>query len=204
MATERHYGMWIMAALCVAVVGSEMWVLRENRDLKQRIESKNRPAPSAMVLGATADRTRYEASMLGRCQPFYAAAGSRAARALDVSIYFSLDHDCLSCVSGLVEQWNREVQGPHASRFHVTGYTEVDGTYSEQILTQQLKPAFPIVRVEHISQKLETMGVTFTPVVFVSDPATGRILLTHAPLPAEKGNTAIVERLQKLITPCGA
>jgi hypothetical protein len=198
-----RYGTWALAVLCAALVGSELWVVRENRALQQRIRAATTAGPRVNYLGTKGDRTRYAAGMFGRCRPFYTAAAQAPARTLNVSIYFSLQNDCMSCVQGLVQQWNGELQRAHGAKLEVTGYTEVDGTYEEKQL-QDLKPAFPVVRVEGLKQKLATMGVTFTPVVFVTDPATGRILLTHAPLPEEKSNRAIVEALQALLTPCGA
>ncbi len=207
MSASRPYGAWIFGALVVAVIGSEVVVMRQNAQLRQVVKAQSSIEHRVSFLRTKTDRVLYEASMLGRCQPFFAAAaGTPAAqsRHLEVSVYFSLQHDCLSCVEDLVRQWNAVATAPNRVPVTITGYTQVDDKQDETILTRDLKPAFPVVRVDHLDQKLAATGVTFTPVVFVSDPTTGRILLTYAPLATEKGDRSLVDRLQALVTPCGS
>jgi hypothetical protein len=195
-------GAWLLGVLAAAVVASELYVVKQNGQLRQQINAESAVDRQVKYLRTKTDRTLYEATMQGRCQPFFNVAGPRAARPLSVAIYFSLEHDCLSCVQGLVSQWNEELKGAQGKAFTVTGYTEVDGAQDEKILTRDLRPSFPVVRVEHIEQKLAATGLTFTPVVLVTDPATGRILLTYAPLATEKGDHSLPERLEALLTPC--
>jgi hypothetical protein len=149
-------------------------------------------------------RVLFETSMVGLCQPFFAPGKpDPAARALTVSLYFSLDHDCLSCVKATIDQWNEVLKGPQGPRFRVTGYTDVDGTQDETILEHELKPEFPIVRVEQIEQKLKALGVVMTPVVLASDSVTGRILFASAPTAADKHDRSFVGRMQLLAAQCG-
>ena len=199
------YGKWIIGALVVAVVVSEWFVLRQNAQLRTRMAAESALDRKMKYLGTKTNRTLFEASMFGRCRPFNEPAKAPSdARPFTVSLYFSLDHDCLSCVQEMINQWNGMLKNPQGRQFRVTGYTEVDGTQDETILTRELKPAFPIVRIDHIEQKLKTMGVMVTPVVFVSDGATDRIILTSAPLPTEKSDRSLLQRLQLLLTPCGS
>lgn len=142
-------------------------------------------------------RRAAEAALIGKCRPYFDAVRAMPARPLDVSIYFSLQEDCPSCVEAVIRQWN------HAPGFTVKGYTRVDGTFEEKMLAG-FEPAFPIVRVEGMRQTLDAAGLTFTPAIVVSDPATGRILLTHAPLVSEKSDATVTKRLQLLAAPCGA
>jgi hypothetical protein len=194
---------WLIGALFAAVLISELFIVRQNAQLKLRIQSESSLDKKMKYLRTKTDRTLYEASMLGRCQPFFASAqAAGGSRPLKVALYFSLEHDCMSCVQQLIAQWNDVVKSSKGSQFAVTGYTEVDGLQDEKILNSDLKPLFSIQRVDHIEQKLATLGVSITPVVFVSDAATGRILLTSAPLATEASDRSLPERLQLLLTPC--
>jgi hypothetical protein len=195
-------GAWLIGVMVAAVIASELYVVKQNGQLRQQINAESAVDRQVKYLRTKTDRTLYEATMQGRCQPFFNASGPRAARPLNVAIYFSLERDCLSCVHGLIDQWNDELRSRQGKGFTVTGYTEVDGAQDEKILTRDLRPSFPVMRVEHIEQKLAATGLTFTPVVLVTDPATGRILLTYAPLATEKGDRSLSERLQALLTPC--
>lgn len=185
-----------ISLLLAALAAREIYVARENRQLKQRI------AALATERSTKSERGQYEAGLIGRCRPFHEGAKEQRARLLDVSIYFSLDRDCLSCVKELVDQWNGTMKA--GLPLAVTGYTSVDGTQDEHILTEMLKPEFPVVRVDQIEKKLPAMGVTETPVVLVTDATTGRILFTHAPLPSNKGDRSFVDRVRALATPCEA
>lgn len=206
MSESRSYAAWIAGALMVAVIGSEVVVMRQNAQLRQRVKAQSAVEHRVGLLRTKTDRVLYEASMLGHCQPFYTVASNGApaaqSRRLDVSVYFSLQHDCLACVEELIRQWNAVATAPNRLPVAITGYTQVDDKQDETILTRDLKPLFPVVRVSHLDQTLSATGVAFTPVVFVSDAATGRILLTYTPLATEKGDHSLVDRLQALATPC--
>lgn len=197
------YGKWLIAALCVAVIASEIVVIRQNRQLRQHVVAVDASAKQLNFLRSQSDRTLFESSMTGRCTPF---AGDRSASAstapLEVSIYFSLERDCMSCVEDVVGQWNGALRNPIAKSLVVKGYTEIDGTRARTLLDRDLKPAFPITNVPDIEQKLATSGIPTTPVVFVSDPTTGRILMTYAPRVGEKGDRSLLERLHNVLTPC--
>lgn len=67
---------------------------------------------------------------------------------------------------------------------------------------RSFRPAFPVANVENLGQKLTAMGVKSTPVVFVSDPASGRILFTSSVPPGEKSDPAIAQRIEALAKPC--
>jgi hypothetical protein len=189
-----------IGVLLAAVVGSEVYVVRQNWQLRQRLAASVTAAAAAS--SAKSERTKYESGLIGRCQPFQSSTRgtAAAARLLEVSIYFSLDRDCLSCVKELLEQWNGALRA--GLPLTVTGYTTVDGTQDEHILTEMLKPEFPVVRVDQIEGKLRELGVTATPVVFVTDATTGRILFTHAPLASEKRDRSFVDRVRTLAAPC--
>ena len=202
-AEGRDYGKWVIAALCLAVVASEVVVVRQNRQLRQHVAAADTSVKQMNFLRTQSDRTLFESSMTGRCTPF---AGGRTAAApttpLEVSIYFSLERDCMSCVEDVVSQWNGALRNPIAKSLVVKGYTEIDGTRAQTLLDRDLKPAFPITNVPDIEQKLATSGIPTTPVVFVSDPTTGRILMTYAPRVGEKGDRSLLERLHNVVTPC--
>ncbi len=199
--TGRDYGKWLVGALAAAVVVSQAFLLLQNVHLRRRVTAQDSVARQAKLLRTSADRTLYEASMFGRCRPL---AGGLAAqpRTLDVAMYFSLDRDCMACVADLVHQWNDALKAPQAASLRVHGYTEIDGLRARQTVAD-LKAAFPITHVDGLHDTLATAGVNVSPVVFVSDPATGRILLTDAPLAAEPSDGSIVKRVQALLTPCG-
>jgi hypothetical protein len=193
---------WIIVALCLLVAGSEIFVVRQNLQLRQRVSAANAISGKMNYLRSKGEQTLYEASMAGRCRPFFDPAAAAPGRPLDVAIYFSLNRDCMSCIEDVIGQWNAALKSPTAHNFTVHGYTDIDGTRAQRALDRDLKPAFPITDVEHIEDKLAAAGVNSTPVVFVSDPATGRILLTSAPLVGERGDRSLVERLHAVITPC--
>ncbi|HEX9986817.1 MAG TPA: hypothetical protein VGF69_26410 [Thermoanaerobaculia bacterium] len=195
---------WVLGALIVAVAASQVVVMRQNLQLRRRV------AAASMIATRTAaapppgeERRRFEEGMDGRCRPFSAPANDAAAnRQLDATIYFSIDHDCMSCVTDVVNQWNELVKGPYGKSLKVHGYTTVDGALAQKMLDQKLKPAFPVTHVDGLEEKLAAVGARYTPVVFVSDPATGRVLFTRAPLPNENGDRSIVLGVQALMTPC--
>jgi hypothetical protein len=199
--TGSDYAKWILGALVVGVLGSQAVLFRQNLQLRNRVTAQDSVSQQVRMLRTKADRTIYEASMMGRCRPLLDGILAQP-RTLDVSLYFSLEHDCMSCVTDLVNQWNDALKGPQASSFRVHGYTEIDGAAARKTIDRDLKPAFPVSHVEHLHDVLATAGVKVSPVVFVSDAATGRILLTHAPLASEKSDGAIVKRVQALLTPC--
>lgn len=189
----------LLVGLAVAI-GATLLV-RQNLHLKQQLDRQVATAASARTASESArettERRRAEAALTGKCRPYFDAASGIPARPLDVSIYFSLQQDCPSCIRELIRQWNR------APGFTVRGYTRIDGTFEEKMLAE-FAPAFPVVRVERMQETLAAAGLTFTPAVVVSDPATGRILLTHAPLIPEKSDTTVAKRLQALAVPCGS
>jgi len=195
---------WIVLVLALAVGASEMVLLRQNALLKRRVAIDH---IAARKTASAADRSLYEASLVGRCQPLYETAKTAAtpapARPLAVSLYFSIDTDCTSCVEDLISQWNGVVKRTPGAALAVQGYTEIDGTVSRRKLEEELRPAFPVANVESLHQKLAAMGVKSTPVVFVSDPASGRILFTSSLAPGEKSDPAIAQRIEALAKPCG-
>jgi hypothetical protein len=196
-------GKWIVLVLALAVGASEVILLRQNAQLKRQVAIDR---VAARKTASVADRSLYEASLMGRCQPLYETAKTAAtptpARPLAVSLYFSLDGDCTSCVEDLVSQWNGVVQRTPGAALAVQGYTEIDGTMARRKL-EGFRPAFPVANVEHLGQKLSAMGVKSTPVVFVSDPASGRILFTSSVPPGEKSDPAVAQRIEALAKPCG-
>jgi hypothetical protein len=198
----KDYGKWVIVALCVGVAGSQVYVMRQNWQLRQRVSAANAVSGKMSYLRSQGERTLFETSMSGRCRPFFDLASASPARPLDVSIYFSLNRDCMSCVEDTVGQWNAALRSPTSKGFTVRGYTDIDGARAQTTIDRDLKPAFSITHVEHIEEKLATAGINTTPVVFVSDPSTGRILLTYAPLVGQKGDRSLVERLHAMITPC--
>lgn len=191
---------WIAGALAAAVVVSQGVLLLQNRRLRERVDAQESVTNQVRQLRTQADRTLYAASMIGRCRPLPGEILQQP-RALDVAIYFSIDHDCMSCVVDLVNQWNDAIAAQTGGALRVRGYTEIDGTMARQAVAD-LKAAFPITHVDRLKRTLAAAGVTVSPVVFVSDPATGRILLTDAPLASEKSDGSIVKRVQALLTPC--
>ena len=200
---KRDYGKWVIAALVVAVAGSQVYVTLQNRQLRQRVNAANAVSSQMNFLRTQSDRTLFEASMTGRCRPFFdGAAAAAPARPLDVAIYFSLNRDCMSCVEDVVKQWNAAMKSPTAKGFTVRGYTDIDGTSAQTTIDRDLKPSFPVTDVDDLEQKLSAAGINSTPVVFVSEPGTGRVLLTYAPQVGEKGDRSLVERLHAVLTPC--
>lgn len=197
-------GKWIVILLALAVGASEVILLRQNARLKRQVASDR---AAARKTAAVADRSLYEASLMGRCQPHYETAKTPAtptpARPLAVSLYFSIDGDCTSCVEDLVNQWNGVVKRTAGAALTVQGYTKIDGTVSRRKLEEDFRPAFPVANVENLGQKLTAMGVKSTPVIFVSDPASGRILFTASVPPGEKSDPAIAQRIEALAKPCG-
>jgi hypothetical protein len=190
--------MGIVVVLIVATVASEIVLLNQNRALKKRMAATQALASDLRGLHMRTDRGAYEAALLGRCRPF--AAPATAAQPLDVAIYFSLDRDCSSCIEETITVWNEAAKGLPAN-VTLRGYTEIDGTNMQKAL-DALKPAFPVTSISHLARQLQEAGVTNTPVVVVSDPASGRILMTHAPVSWEKNDRAFVERVRAAATPC--
>ena len=190
---------WMAAALIVAVAASEVVLLRQNRRLQTRMAAVQSMSGDLRNLRMRTDRAAFEAALLGRCRPFGEPAQT-AARPLDVAIYFSIDHDCSSCVEETIAVWNEAVKGLPAN-VTVRGYTEIDGTNMQKAL-DEMKPAFPVTSIPHLSRQLQEAGVGHTPVVVVSDPTSGRILMTHAPVSWEKNDRAFVERVRATATPC--
>ncbi|HYK03520.1 MAG TPA: hypothetical protein VE974_17315 [Thermoanaerobaculia bacterium] len=199
----RDYGKWVVVALCVAVAASQIYVMQQNHDLKQRVANQSSVTGATKFASTKSDRTAFEASMTGRCEPSWTRGQAPSpTRPLDVSIYFSLNRDCMSCIEDVVGQWNGVMRNEMAKSLVVRGYTDIDGTRAKTTLERDLKPAFPVTDVDEVEQKLAAAGVTTTPVVFVSEPSTGRVLMTYAPLVGEKGDRSLVERLAAVLTPC--
>ncbi|HEX7154903.1 MAG TPA: hypothetical protein VF618_25710 [Thermoanaerobaculia bacterium] len=194
---NRDFTKWIVAALVVAVIGSEVVLLRQNRALKKRVAAAQTLSVDVKNLRMQTDRNAYQAALLGQCQPF--GSGTATARPLDVSIYFSVDRDCGSCLAETVTVWN-EALHTLPSTVTVRGYTEVDGTEAQKAV-DALRVAFPLTVVPQFRRKLEAIGVTHTPVVVVSD-VTGRILMTHAAVTWEKNDRQFVERVRAAATAC--
>ncbi|MBV9496672.1 MAG: hypothetical protein JOZ54_20680 [Acidobacteria bacterium] len=178
-----------LALLLAALGGTSYRLVRENRDLRRQT------AAAAIAQQGKNEREQSAARLAGQCQPFYEPM--KDARPLNVAVYFSLDRDCLSCVQDVVEQLNGAIAA--GLPIAVTGYTTVDGVQDERILEEKMKPAFPVKRLDRIEEKLRAAGVTSTPIVFVTNPATGRVLLAHAP---EKKDRSFVDRIRLLATPC--
>jgi hypothetical protein len=196
---------WAIAALAVMVTGSvasELFVLRQNAALREQLAVEQAAAARRAAVPAESQRSLFAAGLVGRCRPFHDAVVAGEPQPLAVAIYFSLDHDCLSCVKAAIGQWNDLLRGAGARRFRVTGYTEVDGAQDERILTAELQPAFPVVRIVDLESKLQAEGVGMTPAVVVSDGRTGRILFASAPTAAGKNDRSFVERMESLATPC--
>jgi hypothetical protein len=196
----RGFTAWIVAALIVGAAASEVVLLRQNRALKKRVATAQSMAVDLRDLRMRTDRGAYEATLLGRCQPLGAPART-AARPLDVAIYFALDRDCSSCIAETVAVWSEAAKTLPAN-VTVRGYTEVDGTNMQKSV-DDMKPAFPVTSIPHFSRTLEEAGVAHTPVVLVSDPTSGRVLMTHAPVTWEKNDRAFVERVRAAAMPCG-
>ena len=199
--TGSDTGKWIIGALVAAVVVSQGFLMLQNKKLRDRVTAQDSVKQQVSLLRTRADRTIYAASMFGRCRPLPGETLQQP-RALDVAIYFSIDHDCIACVTDLVDQWNDALKTQHGGALRVRGYTQIDGSVSRQNVAD-LKAAFPITHVDHLRDTLANAGVNVSPVVFVSDAATGRILLTDAPLASEKSDGSFVQRVQALLTPCG-
>jgi hypothetical protein len=193
----RDLQKWIVPVLVIAVLASEVVLLRQNRQLRQN-EAAARMGSSD--LRKRTDRAAYEATLLARCRPF-GTASAATPRALDVSIYFAVDRDCFSCIEKTVTLWSGAVQTLPAG-VTVRGYTEIDGTLMQKTV-DDLKAAFPVTNVPGFARKVGELGVTNTPVVLVSDPATGRVLMTHAPVTWKDDDRAFVERVRAAATPCG-
>jgi hypothetical protein len=194
---------WILGALVVAVAASQVVVIRQNLQLRRRVAAASMVATRATAPPPADERRRFEEGMDGRCRPFSAPANEAGTtRQLDAAVYFSIDHDCMSCVTDVVKQWNELLNGPYGKSLTVHGYTTIDGALAQKLLDQELKPAFPVTHVDGLEEKLAAVGAKYTPVVFVSDPATGRVLFTRAPLPNENGDRSIVLGVQALMTPC--
>lgn len=189
-----------MGALVTAVAVSQGYLLLQNSRLRDRVTAQDSVARQVRLMKTNADRALYEASMMGRCRPLLDGTLAQP-RPLDVAIYFSLERDCMSCVTGLVKQWNEALAGPHGGALRVRGYTAIDGAVARKTVAG-LNAAFPIDDVDNLHDVLKTAGVNVSPVVFVSDSATGRILLTDAPLASEKSDGSVVTRVQALLTPC--
>jgi hypothetical protein len=185
---------WLLAAALAASTGA---LLLDRRNLQQQLTATTVARTASESVRETTERRLAEAALTGKCRPYFDITNGTPARPLEISIYFSLQQDCPSCIEAVIRQWN------HAPGFTVKGYTRIDGTYEEKMLAG-FEPAFPIVRVERMQETLAAAGLTFTPAVVVSDPATGRILFVHAPLISEKSDTAVTKRLQSLPAPCGA
>jgi hypothetical protein len=198
-ATRGGFTTWVVAVLIVAAVASEVVLLLRNRALQKRVAAVQSMSVDLRDLRMRTDRGAFEAALLGRCRPFGERAQT-AARPLDVAIYFSVDHDCSSCVEETIAVWNEAAKGLPAN-VTVRGYTEIDGTNMQRTL-DEMKPAFPVTSIPHFSRQLQGAGVGHTPVVVVSDPTSGRILMTHAPVSWEKNDRAFVERVRAAATPC--
>src|SRR5436305_10581231 len=97
---------WVVVALCLLVVGSEIFVVRQNLQLRQRVDAANAIGSKMSYLRSKSERTLYEASMAGRCRPFFDPAAAAPRRPLDVAVYFSLNRDCMSCIEDVIGQWN--------------------------------------------------------------------------------------------------
>lgn len=193
----------ILIGACVLVAGSEVYLAQQNRALRQRVAAQSAMSADMKYLRSRTDRTLYEAAMQGRCQPFFEASAKESpARRYRVAIYFSLDHDCMSCVTDVVHQWNDVMRTKSGAAFDIHGYTKIDGTRNRAVLEQELRPAFPVTHIADLETKLKAMGMKYSPVVFVTDAATGRILFTHAPLATEKGDRTLIEKLQAITQPC--
>jgi hypothetical protein len=188
------YGKWATAVLVMAVLGSEVFLLRQNRALRSAVQTE--------AAGARTLRTSVaaEAALVGRCQPMLTALNATTAPRYDVTIYFSLERDCLSCVRDVVSQVNEALRAPGATAFRVHGYTNIDGVTKQQFLDRELAPAFPVTHVDHIEEQLAAKHVDGTPVAYVSDAATGRVLFTYAGTTNSK--RPFVKRLQAIATPC--
>ncbi|HEX2834708.1 MAG TPA: hypothetical protein VHW00_16975 [Thermoanaerobaculia bacterium] len=199
MSSAADWTRRILIGALVLVAGSQVYLAQQNRALKQRVVSQSAAVAAVADAHKPPDRSAYEASMQGQCQPFFETAAPKNGKRYDVSIYFSLERDCMSCVTDVVRQWN-SMTGQAAIDVH--GYTRVDGTRARAVLEQELRPLFPVTEIDDLEVKLKAMGVQYTPVVFVSDAATGRILFTHAPLPSQLGDRRVLEKLQTLIQPC--
>jgi hypothetical protein len=184
----------ILIGALVLVAGTQVYLAQQNRALKQRVVAQSIvPAPKPL------DRSAFEASMQGECQPFFEAAKPANEMRYRVAIYFSLERDCMSCVTDVVSQWNSVAQN---DAFDVHGYTVIDGTRQRAVLEQELRPVFPVTEVPDLEAKLASMGVKHTPVVFVSDATTGRILFTHAPVPTKLGDRTVIDKLHTMLKPC--
>ncbi len=191
---------WVVAALIVAVLASEVVLLRQNRALKKRLAAAQSMSVDLRNLRMRTDRGAYEATLLGRCQPFGAPAQT-AARPLDVAIYFAVDGDCLACIQETVAVWSEAVKTLPAN-VTVRGYTEIDGTNMQKTI-DAMKPAFAVTSIPHFKREAEKAGVLHTPMVVVSDPTSGRIVMTYAPVLWEKNDRAFVARVRAAATPCG-
>lgn len=196
----RDLTKWIVGALIVAALASEVVLLRQNRALKQRVAASQSMAEELRDARMRNNRSTYEATLLGRCQPFGAPA-QQAPRPLDVSIYFAVDRDCSSCVEETVSVWSEAVKTLPAG-VTVRAYTEVDGTLMQKAV-DGMKPAFPVTSIPQFSRKLQEAGVSTTPAVVVSDPASGRILMANAPVSWDKTDRAFVEKVRAAATRCG-
>ena len=202
MATDgRDTGKWIILALCLVVAGSEVYVAGQNWQLRKRVTAADSVTKRMNFLRTQTERTLFEASMTGRCRPLFDTAATPAPRPLEVDIYFSLTRDCMSCVEDVVGQWNEALKNA-PNTFTVRGFTDIDGTRAQTAIDRDVKPAFPITSIPDIEQKLAMAGINSTPVVFVSEPATGRILLTYAPIIGQRGDRSLVERVRNVLTPC--
>ncbi len=198
--TRGGFTTWVVAVLIVAAVASEVVLLRKNRALQKRVAAAQSMSADLRDLRLRTDRSAFEVALLGRCRPFGQPAQLAAARPLDVAIYFSVDHDCSSCLEETITVWNEAAKALPAN-VTVRGYTEIDGTMMQKAL-DDMKPAFPVTSIPHFSRQLQQAGVALTPVVVVSDPTSGRILMTHAAVSWEKNDRAFVERVRAAATPC--
>lgn len=196
-AAGRDLTKWFLIALVVAVLASEVMLLRQNRQLRMQAAIEH---TTNTDLRNRKDRAVYEATLLARCRPFGTPVAT-APRPLDVSIYFAVDRDCFSCIEKTVDVWNEAIKTLPPS-VTVRGYTKIDGTLMQKSV-DGLKAAFPVTNVPHATRELSALGVTNTPVVLVSDPATGRVLMTHAPVTWQDDDRAFAERVRAAATPCG-
>ena len=197
-STATHdYGKWAAGALILAVFVGGGVLYRQNQALRSAVQSE---AGRTHVLRADLERNAAETAAIGRCQPILPALKAAAAPRYDVAVYFSLERDCLTCARDVVSQVNEALRAPGANIFRVQGYTNIDGVRKQQFLQRELAPAFPVTHVDYIEEQFAKKGVTGTPVAYVSDAATGRVLFSYAG--TTMSNRPFVKRLQAIAAPC--
>jgi hypothetical protein len=198
----------VLSLILVGTVVSEIVLLRQNLELKQKIRIHNNLEGLLAKLQAKADKIAYEMNLQGKCLPIFSQRqedgqtnGILEKKKSRYSIVFCFSmNDCDACLRSEIMTWNKFAASYDARIFQVIGILDTtDLRENLEKTIHSLRIKFPVLGIANLRSQL---NIKSTPAVFFCDGNSKKIIYAYFPTPTEVSHNEFANKLQMVLEAC--